>query len=422
MNKTKRVYALPLIATTVISAFTLSSCAQSDNGDNSDNGDTFTTAAGEGNSNSDSNNNSSEGKESIPDNIVVDDRGDEDFSPFVLKAKATKIADLPEGEGTRGLQFVDGRIYGHAVTDRKTGASRVYSVDPEGGDHKVVRDFGSLIDAYNDGLKSYEEPLTQKDINTDRYGLVLYKKPHSESYFAHAKMPGAEDGQWIQEAFKSEDGKVDGDNLPYKELEANGGAFNNCLNESMMEKSGSNFRFNVTTRGKSNLTLMSDDGFEEKDLELASGSTTDEEDDYFLDGATDCSFADDFLVTNIRNNSTFDDNSFDPESEDDEEMNPHLNHHSAKLALSMPKNHDHFPHYDNGLPKEYNVSFLVDLEGVDDKADVTALTTDPEDPNKVYVTMEGDSGLYEVDISSAHFTGKKDGNVVVEDIYFRLKD
>ena len=185
-----------------------------------------------------------------------------------------------------------------------------------------------------------------------------------------------------------------------------------------MEKSGSNVRFNINTGGYSHLILMDDDGLEHVDLELFPGSTTDEHQDYPLSGATDCSFANDFLVTNIRNNSTFED-SRNGRKSDDEEMNPHLKHRSAKLALSMPKYNDLYT--DNYGSVKYTVDYLVDLQGVDDKADVTALTTDPDDPNKVYVTMEGDSGLYSVDISSAHFTGKKNGDEVREDIYARLE-
>ncbi len=107
----KRTLALPLIGAALISTLTLTSCAEDSESNNTASND----------------NNSSQSAESIPDNIVTNNRDEIDLSPYIMKAQTTKIADLPEGEATRGLQFLDGRIFGHAMTDKDTGASRVYS-------------------------------------------------------------------------------------------------------------------------------------------------------------------------------------------------------------------------------------------------------------------------------------------------------
>ena len=393
----KRTLALPLIGAALISTLTLTSCAEDSESTNAASND----------------NNSSQSAKSIPDNIVTDNRNKVDLSPYIMKAQTTKIADLPEGETTRGLQFLDGRIYGHAMTDKDTGASRVYSVNTDGGDYKTEKDFGSLLDRVNEGRDFESEKLHKESIQPEGYGLGVYKEPGSDDYVLNAEFYINTVGHWSDIAKRTDDGKYDEGRIEEHASRLNGFTINNCLDPQMMEKAGHYMGF--TTIGRSSSNLMIDIGNRTymPKMELSSGSTTDD-DNSNLKGATDCGFAGNFLVTNVRNH--FD---ADKGATPDGNANPKLKHRTH-LAMSLPHDDDKHRKTEDGLPVDYEASYLVDLEGIDPNKDVTALAIDPDDPDTAYVTVEGDNGLYKVDISSAHFGDHHDGNKFLDDMYARV--
>ena len=393
----KRTLALPLIGAALISTLTLTSCAEDSESNNTASND----------------NNSSQSAESIPDNIVTNNRDEIDLSPYIMKAQTTKIADLPEGEATRGLQFLDGRIFGHAITDKDTGASRVYSVNTDGGDYKTEKDFGSLLDRVNEDKLFESEKMRKEVIQPEGYGLGVYKEPGSDDYVLNAEFYITTTGHWSDIAKRTDDGKYDEGRIEEHASRLNGFTINNCLDPQMMEKAGHYMGF--TTIGRSSSNLMIDIGNRTymPKVELSGGSTTNKKDSN-LKGATDCGFAGDFLVTNIRNH-------FDAEkgATPDGNANPKLKHRTH-LAMSLPLNGDSHRKTEDGLPVDYATSYLVDLEGIDPNKDVTALAIDPDDPDTAYVTVEGDNGLYKVDISSAQFGGHSDGYKFLDDMYARV--
>lgn len=407
----KRRLTSPFIAVTLISALALTSCAEKDGVVDNEKEPSFNSA----DSNPDN---------SIPDNIVTDNRNDVDLSPYIMKAKTTKIADLPEGEATRGLQFVDGRIIGHAMTDKDTGASRVYSVDADGNDYKIEKDFGSL-DSIIEELKkdpifdfSLDFSKIDKDtIDPDGYGLTVYQEPGSDDYVLYTEYHLDSKEHWYLEAKRTDNGKYDENYVQRKASHLHSDTINGCLDPKMMEKAGRYIGFTTTTNSDPfNLTIDAGSRTYAPEIELSSGSTTDD-DDSTLKGITDCGFAGNFLVTNVRNH-------YDAEkgATPDGDVNPKLKHRTH-LALSLP--HDDDKHRktektEGRLPVDYETSYLVDLEGIDPNKDVTAVATNPDDPNTAYVTVEGDNGLYKVDISSAHFGGHRDGNKFLDDMYARV--
>lgn len=397
----KRRLTSPFIAVTLISALALTSCADKDGVVDNEKEPSFNSAG----SNPDN---------SIPDNIVTDNRDEIDLSPYIMKAKTTKIADLPEGEATRGLQFLDGRIFGHAMTDKDTGASRVYSVNTDGGDYKTEKDFGSLLDRFNKGRWETEK-IHKEDLQPEAYGLAVYQEPDSDDYVLNAEYLLKEGDHWDDEVKRTDDGKYDDDRMWENARYLNELTINNCLNPKMMEKVGHYTGLATIPGGASKLKLDTGNGISAyiPEVELSGGSTTNKSDSN-LKGATDCGFAGDFLVTNIRNH-------FDAEegATPDGNANPKLKHRTH-LAMSLPLNGDKHRKTEDGLPVDYATSYLVDLEGIDPNKDVTALAIDPDDPDTAYVTVEGDNGLYKVDISSAHFGDHHDGYKFLDDMYARV--
>lgn len=392
----KRTLALPLIGAALISILTLTSCAEDSESNNAASND----------------NNSSQSAESIPDNIVTDNRKEIDLSPYIMKAKTTKIADLPEGEATRGLQFLDGRIFGHAMTDKNTGASRVYSVNADGGDYKTEKDFGSLLDEINKDLHSYEK--VDKDIlEPEGYGLTVYQEPGSDEYVLHTEYYMGKGKHWYQEAKRTDDGKYNEDRIWHNASRIDEGSINNCLDPQMTDKAGHYMGFTTTHDEQSSLMIDIGSRNYTPKVELSRGSTTNKK-DILLKGATDCGFAGNFLVTNVRNH--FD---ADKGATPDGNANPKLKHRTH-LAMSLPLNGENHRKTEDGLPVDYATSYLIDLEGIDPNKDVTALAIDPDDPDTAYVTVEGDNGLYKVDISSAHFGGHSDGYKFLDDMYARV--
>lgn len=393
----KRTLALPLIGAALVSALTLTSCAEDSESTNAASND----------------NNSSQSAESIPDNIVTDNRNEVDLSPYIMKAKTTKIADLPKGEATRGLQFLDGRIFGHAMTDKDTGASRVYSVNTDGGDYKIEKDFGSLLDRFNEGRRFDSEKLHKETIQPEGYGLGVYQEPGSDDYVLNAEFYFNGISHWEDIAKRTDNDKYDEDRMWEHAPSLNSLNINNCIDPQMMEKAGHYMGFTTIGRGESNLMIDIGDHNYTPEIELSHGSTTNEKDSA-LKGATDCGFAGNFLVTNVRNH-------FDAEkgATPDSNANPKLKHRTH-LALSLPLSTDEDPKTKDGLPIDYETSYLVDLEGIDPNKDVTALAIDPDDPDTAYVTVEGDNGLYKVDISSAHFETYDDGDKFLDDMYARV--
>lgn len=393
----KRTLALPLIGAALVSALTLTSCAEDSESNNAAPDD----------------NNSSQSAESIPDNIVTDNRNKVDLSPYIMKAQTTKIADLPEGEATRGLQFLDGRIFGHAMTDKDTGASRVYSVNTDGDDYKTEKDFGSLIEEMNkDQLLEYSK--VDKDvIDPDGYGLTVYQEPGSDDYVLFTEYYMHTGQHWYLEAKRTDNNKYDEDRIWEEASRLHGATINGCLDPKMMEKAGHYMGFTTSSGGSSNLMIDIGNHTYSPEIELSSGSTTDD-DDSNLKGVTDCGFAGNFLVTNVRNH-------FDAEegATPDGNANPKLKHRTH-LAMSLPHDDDKHRKTEDGLPVDYEASYLVDLEGIDPNKDVTALAIDPDNPDTAYVTVEGDNGLYKVDISSAHFGDHHDGNKFLDDMYARV--
>lgn len=393
----KRTLALPLIGAALISTLTLTSCAEDSESTNAASND----------------NNSSQSAKSIPDNIVTDNRNKVDLSPYIMKTQTTKIADLPEGETTRGLQFLDGRIYGHAMTDKDTGASRVYSVNTDGGDYKTEKDFGSLLDRVNEGRDFESEKLHKESIQPEGYGLGVYKEPGSDDYVLNAEFYINTVGHWSDVAKRTDNDKYDEDRIWKHASRLNGFTINNCLDPQMMDKAGHYMGFTTIGRSASNLMIDIGNHTYMPEMELSSGSTTDD-DDSNLKGATDCGFAGNFLVTNVRNH--FD---ADKGATPDGNANPKLKHRTH-LAMSLPLTGDKHRKTEDGLPVDYATSYLVDLEGIDPNKDVTALAIDPDDPDTAYVTVEGDNGLYKADISSAHFGDHHDGNKFLDDMYARV--
>lgn len=393
----KRTLALPLIGAALISTLTLTSCAEDSESTNAASND----------------NNSSQSAESIPDNIVTDNRKEIDLSPYIMKAQTTKIANLPEGEATRGLQFLDGRIFGHAMTDKDTGASRVYSVNTDGGDYKTEKDFGSLLDRANEGKHFESEKLPKKVIQPEGTGLGVYQEPGSDDYVLNAEFYFTEIGHWSDIAKRTDNDKYDEDRMWEHAPGINDNSINNCVDPKMMEKAGHYMGFTTVINGKSNLMIDIGDYNYLPKVELSHGSTTNKKDSN-LKGATDCGFAGDFLVTNIRNH-------FDAKEgpTPDGNANPKLKHRTH-LAMSLPLTGEDHPKTKDGLPIDYATSYLVDLEGIDPNKDVTALAIDPNDPDTAYVTVEGDNGLYKVDISSAHFGDHHDGYKFLDDMYARV--
>lgn len=394
----KRTLALPLIGAALISTLTLTSCAEDSESTNAASND----------------NNSSQSAESIPDNIVTDNRKEIDLSPYIMKAQTTKIADLPEGEATRGLQFLDDRIFGHAMTDKDTGASRVYSVNTDGGDYKTEKDFGSLLDRVNEGQWETEK-MHKEDLQPEAYGLAVYQEPNSDDYVLNAEYLLKGSNHRYDEVKRTDDGKYDDDRIWENARYLNELTINNCLNPKMMEKVGHYTGLATIPSGASKLKLDTGNGASAylPEIKLSHGSTTDE-DSSTLKGATDCGFAGNFLVTNVRNH--FD---ADKGPTPDGNANPKLKHRTH-LAMSLPLTGNKYRKTEDGLPVDYKTSYLVDLEGIDPNKDVTALAIDPGDPDTAYVTVEGDNGLYKVDISSAHFGDHHDGNKFLDDMYARV--
>lgn len=394
----KRTLALPLIGAALISTLTLTSCAEDSESTNAASND----------------NNSSQSAESIPDNIVTDNRNDVDLSPYIMKAKTTKIADLPEGEATRGLQFLDGRIFGHAMTDKDTGASRVYSVDTDGSDYKIEKDFGSLLDRFNEGRRFDSEKLHKETIQPEGYGLGVYQEPGSDDYVLNAEFYFNGISHWEDIAKRTDNDKYDENRMWEHASGLNDLSINNCIDPQMMEKAGHYMGFTTIGRGASNLMIDIGDHTYMPEIGLSSGSTTTDGKSTTLKGATDCGFAGNFLVTNVRNH-------FDAKegATPDGNANPKLKHRTH-LAMSLPHDDDEDPKTKDGLPINYETSYLVDLEGIDPNKDVTALAIDPDDPDTAYVTVEGDNGLYKVDISSAHFGDHHDGYKFLDDMYARV--
>lgn len=396
----KRRLTSPFIAVTLISALALTSCADKDGVVDNEKEPSFNSAG----SNPDN---------SIPDNIVTDNRTEIDLSPYIMKAKTTKIADLPEGEATRGLQFLDGRILGHAMTDKDTGASRVYSVNTDGGDYKTEKDFGSLLDRVNEDKLFESEKMRKGNIQPEGYGLAVYQEPGSDDYVLNAEFYISENGHWDDIVKRTDDGKYDEARIWENAGYFNGSNINNCLDPQMMEKAGRYMGFTTIPKNPSGLLIDSGYPTYTPKIELSQGSTTNKS-DTTLKGATDCGFAGNFLVTNVRNH-------FDAEkgATPDGNANPKLKHRTH-LAMSLPLTGDKHRKTTDGLPVDYATSYLVDLEGIDPNKDVTALAIDPDDPDTAYVTVEGDNGLYKVDISSAHFGNYDDGYKFLDDMYARV--
>lgn len=394
----KRTLALPLIGTALISTLTLTSCAEDSESTNAASNDS----------------NSSQSVESIPDNIVTDNRTEIDLSPYIMKAKTTKIANLPEGEATRGLQLLDGRIFGHAMTDKDTGASRVYSVDTNGGDYKIEKDFGSLLDRANEGKHFESEKMPKKVIQPEGSGLSVYQEPGSDDYVLDAEFYFTKTGHWSDIAKRTDNDKYDEDRMWEHAPGIDDNNINNCVDPQMMEKAGHYMGFTTVNSGKSNLMIDIGNRNYLPEIKLSSGSTTTGGKSTNLKGATDCGFAGNFLVTNIRNH-------FDTKegTTPDGNANPKLKHRTH-LAMSLPLTGDKYRKTEDGLPVDYKTSYLVDLEGIDPNKDVTALAIDPDNPDTAYVTVEGDNGLYKVDISSAHFGNHRDGNKFLDDMYARI--
>lgn len=402
----KRRLTSPFIAVTLISALALTSCAEKDGVVDNEKEPSFNSA----DSNPDN---------SIPDNIVTDNRNDVDLSPYIMKAKTTKIADLPEGEATRGLQFLDGRVIGHAMTDKDTGASRVYSVDADGNDYKIEKDFGSLIEEINKDHKFEYTDVDKSVIDPDGYGLTVYQEPGSDDYVLYTQYYFSKGGDWYLEAKRTNNDKYDEDYISAKVPRLQFNAINSCLDPKMMEEAGHYIGFTTGAGSSSNLMLNIGDPdssytpADDPEIELSSGSTTDD-DDSTLKGITDCGFAGNFLVTNVRNHYDI-----RKGTTPDGNANPELKHR-AHLTLSLPLTGDKHRKTTDGLPVDYATSYLVDLEGIDPNKDVTALAIDPDDPDTAYVTVEGDNGLYKVDISSAQFGGHSDGYKFLDDMYARV--
>lgn len=357
-------------------------------------------------------------------------KGNDDFSPFSVALNAEKVADVPGLSATRGLQVVDGKLIGHTLVNKSNGASKVFSVDFDGSNYETVKEFGPVSESLDAKYASpppedrvifpddkYRSKFAQ--FNPESFGLAVVQENSQTKPGIYALRGGAlplEDGstanrvrgevvtlgdsQLLKDAQRGYDETIKKKENADKDSTDSGYSYqltefaNICVDNSKLDKDN----LKAPTLSAKDGVLMAgaiggrssrkdpmelNSWIDENYLTVNKGSTSRYKDKMWLSRTTACTFSDNYLVTNIRKHVPL--NGKGPEKLFRNGAK------SAKIALSLP---DHDKDYG------HDVTHLVSINDLpNDDADVTTVAVDPNDPDNLYFTIEGDEGLYKLDLS-----------------------
>lgn len=346
-------------------------------------------------------------------------KGKYDFSPFSVALNAEKVADVPGLSATRGLQVVDGKLIGHTLVNKSNGASKVFSVDLDGSNYETVKEFGPVSESPDAKYASPppEDPVNFPDaehrskfaeFNPESFGLAVVQENSQTKPGVYALRGGAlalEDGSTANriggeivtlgdsQLLKDAQKKYDDDRAKGYGPDGYQRTFfsNICVDNAKLDEDN----LKAPTLGAENGELVASAiGLRDDPMELNfpyhkespvvdKGSTSRYKYKMDLARATACTFSDNYLVTNIRKHVPL--NGVGPEKLFRNGAE------SAKIALSLPKHNKDYGH---------DVTHLISINDLpNNDADVTTVAVDPDNPDDLYFSIEGDEGLYKLDLS-----------------------
>lgn len=341
--------------------------------------------------------------------------GSVDLSPYSVALDAEKVADIPGLSSTRGLQIIDGKLFGHTLVNKDNGSSKVFSTGLDGSNYETVKELGPVSESPDAKFMPKDEKM---GFNPETFGLSIVQENEDAEPALFALRGGA---------LKTNDEKMN--------LNRSGGEIvtlgNSSLIKQAQEKYENNLRRNqeglfkdkseqmysyqwtgytnscVHTpklkNGVSAPILNTDENGELKYSDITNdriipnspkgtigqwidhGSTSRYKKKNNLQKATSCAFSDNYLATNIRQHVAFD--------LSNETLNEIVKNgaENAKIALSLQEKEDEDRRF---------ISHMISINGLpNNDADVTAVAVDQSNPNNLYFSIEGSDGLYKLDLS-----------------------
>lgn len=365
-------------------------------------------------------------------------KGSTDFSPFSVALNAEKVADIPGLSSTRGLQIIDGKLFGHTLVNKDNGASKVFSTSLDGSDYETVKELGPISESPDAKYAFDDEEVS---FNPETFGLSIAQenkdtKPalfalrggalpnNGESSVRGNRISGEVvtlgDSSVIKEAQKKFEDRVRKDyalsnpstqHFSYQSPEYS----NSCVYTPLLGSDNVTVpTLNTNAGGSLSYNNISKDEMWPNDPKgninqwIDPGSTSRYKKEHELQKTTSCAFSDHYLATNIRQHVTF--------GLSNKPLNKIAKNgaENAKVALSLPEK--------EGKEDSRDITHMISINGLpNNEADVTAVVVDPNNPDNLYFSIEGSDNLYKLDLSPIK-DDSKDSDEFSSNIMRKLPD